>query len=225
MKAGDSKSAKVKFPKDYPAPDVAGKKSVFELRIKAVAEQILPELDEEFFAAFGVSEGGVEALKAEVRGNMERELKERQRQQLKGQALDALVSSNPLEVPKSLVHSEAHNMQHEAMRRLGVTDHADAPDLSNFEQAATRRVSLGLLIQELIRSEKIELDRERVEERLQEIAEPYEQSEEVIRMYRGNEQLMSQLQSGVLEEQVVDHLLERAQVSEKSMKFSDFMAL
>ena len=116
-------------------------------------------------------------------------------------------------------------MQHEAMRRMGVTDHADAPQLSNFEEAASRRVALGLLIQELIRSESITLDRELVEQRLGEIAAPYQQPEEVIRMYRANQQLMGQLESGVLEDQVVDVLLEKSQVKSKNMKFQDFMAL
>ena len=223
--AGEQIKAKVKFPKDYPAEELKGKKALFEVTVHRVEEEVLPALDETFFEAFGVTEGGLPALKTDILSNMEKELSERIRANLKGQALDGLLQSNPVEVPQALVRQEAAGLQREAMQQAGVTDETQAPAVEVFLESAQRRVGLGLLIQEFIRSETIELDQSRVEARLDELAGSYEKPDEVKQMYRGHRDLMTQLESGVLEEQVVDRLLEQAKVKTKAKAFKEFMAL
>lgn len=222
-KAGDEKTAKVKFPRDYGVASLAGKKAQFEIKVHRVEEQILPPVDEEFMEAFGVSEGGIEAFRADVEKNMERELRDRLRLEYKNRALDALHAANLIEVPKALVSQEIQALQAEAMRRLGIDDPAKAPGPENFRAAAEKRVRLGLLVQELIGKHKIELDRHRVDERIEEIASPYEAPQEAAQLYRSNRELMAQIESAVLEEQVVDFVVENAKVSEKQLSFDSFM--
>jgi trigger factor len=220
--AGESKSVKVKFPKDYPADTLAGKKAVFQITVHRVEEQQLPDLDEHFMEEFGVSEGGIEALKRDVEANMQRELDERLRAQTKSRTLDAFLEANPITVPNALVGEEVDRLQAETMRRMGTENPADVPR-ENFTETARRRVALGLLIQELIRQKGIELDTARVDARIAELAAPYEQPAEAARLYRGSRELMTQIESKVLEEQVVDVLVEQADVSEKPMSFDEFM--
>lgn len=225
LAAGEQTQAKVKFPKDYPAEELKGKKALFEVTVHRIEEEVLPELDETFFEAFGVKEGGLATFKTDISSNMEKELSERIRANLKGQVLDGLLKTNPVEVPQALVQQEAAGLQREAMQQAGVTDESQAPAPEVFTENAKRRVSLGLLIQELIRSETIELDQTLVEARLDELAGSYEKPDEVKQMYRGHRDLMTQLESGIMEEQVVDRLLEQAKVKTKAKKFKEFMAL
>jgi trigger factor len=222
-KAGDEKTAKVRFPKDYGAEAVAGKKASFEIKVHEVQALELPEVDAEFMAAFGIEEGGTDAFRADVRKNMQRELDQRLRQTSKNNVLAALHDAHPLELPRALVDQEAHALQHEAMRQYGIDDHDKAPPLENFRPMAERRVRLSLLVQELIAKEKIALDRTRVDERIQELASPYEMPEEAARLYRSNKDLMSQIESAVLEDQVVDFLIEHGQTERVKISFDDFM--
>jgi len=221
--AGDHKTAKVKFPKAYPVAHLAGKKAIFEITVHSVEEQVLPELDEEFFAAFDIQEGGLQALKAEVQSNMRRELDERLRAEKRASALDAFLKANSVSVPKALVEQEASSLQAEAMQRMGVKDRAEAPPLENFQALATQRVTLGLLVQELVRQQDIKLDPVRVDARVAELAAPYEKPEEAAQLYRSSRELMAQVESAVLEEQVVDYLLEHGKVTLKSHGFAEFM--
>jgi trigger factor len=225
VKASEVTKAKVKFPKDYPAEELKGKKAVFDITVHRVEEEVLPALDDTFFEAFGVTEGGVDAFRTDIRANMEKELAERIRANIKGQVLEGLFEANPIDVPKALVQQEAAGLQREAMQRLGVTDEAEAPPVDNFLENAQRRVGLGLLIQELIGIEKIELNQELVEARLDELAGNYDDPDQVKQMYRGHRDIMAQMESGVMEEQVVDRLLEQAKVNPKTKSFKDFMAL
>jgi trigger factor len=223
LAAGEDKTAKVKFPKDYPTDTLAGKKAVFDIHVHRVEEQILPELDEAFFEAFGISEGGLEALKTEVQANMQRELDERLRAERKSRTLDAFLKSNQISVPNSLVKDEIDRLQAETMRQLHVEDPAQAPARENFQDMAEERVALGLLVQELIRKQDIALDRTRVDARINELAAPYEQPAEAAKLYRSSRELMTQIESKVLEDQVVDFLIERATITQKPMTFDEFM--
>ena len=223
--ADQAKSAKVKFPKDYPVDSLAGKKAVFEITIHRVEEKELPEIDDEFLKAFGISEGGVEALKEQLRSNMERELAERLRAEVRRRALDGLLAANEIAVPKALVDQEISAMQANAMRQLNIEDPEQAPPRENFAEPAQRRAALGLLVQELIRENEIKLDRSRLNGRLQEMVAQYERPEEAARFYRSDQDLMAQLEAGILEEQVVDFLLENAKTAEKSIEFKEFMAV
>jgi len=220
---GQSKSAKVKFPKDYPSEELAGKKAVFDLTVLRVEEKRLPAIDEEFLKSMGIEEGGLEALKDQLRQNMERELKERLKVETRNRTLDGLLKAHEIDVPNALVEEEVNVLQAEAMRRLRIEDPDKAPPRSEFRDAARRRVTLSLLVQELIRENDIELDRERVEHRIAELVAPYEKPQEAAQIYRSSRELMVQLESGVLEEQVVDFILEHAKTKEKAASFKEFM--
>ena len=224
VKAGQRKTAKVKFPKTYSVADLAGKRAAFEIGVHRVEEKHLPEVDDEFLEAMGIDEGGVDALKTELRNNMERELNERLRTVSRSAAFEALLRLNKIEVPSVLVQEETAGMQADAMRRMGIDDVEKAPPVSGFQVSARRRVALGLLVREMIGEHEIELDRSRVNERIAELSAPYEDARSVAQAYRGNPELMSQVESGVLEDQVADYIIEHAKTREKRIGFKEFMA-
>jgi trigger factor len=225
LEKGEEKTAKVKFPKNYGVAGLAGKKAEFEIRVKGVEEQVLPEIDAEFLAAFGVTDGGLDALKGEVRKNMQRELDERHRMHMRAQALNALLEGNRITVPNALVTQEVRNLQVDAMRRLGIQDPEKAPAAESFVESATRRVQLGLLVQEVIKAHKVELDRGRMDRRIEELSAPYEKPQEAAQLYRSSRELMAQLESAVLEDQVVDFLLAHGKVKDKASTFDEFMGM
>lgn len=222
--AGQAKTAKVKFPKSYPVSDLAGKRAVFEISVHRVEEKHLPEVDEEFFQAMAIEEGGIDALRAELRSNMEREMNERLRAASRAAAFEALLKLNKIDVPSVLVQEEASTMQAEAMRRMGIDDVEKAPPASGFEASARRRVALSLLVREMINAHEIELDRVRVNERIKEMSAPYEDAQRVAQAYRSSPELMSQVESGVLEDQVADFIIEHGKTREKRIGFKEFMA-
>ena len=223
VEAGEEKTIEVQFPQDYRAENLAGKKAEFAIKVHRVEERVLPEVDDEFCKAFGVTEGGVEALRTEVRSNMERELGERLRAAVKTRAFDALLKAHDVPLPSALVDQEVSTLQTEAMRQMNIEDPAAAPPRENFVELGRRRVAIGLLIQELMRQHKIKLDRTRVERRVEELASPYENPAEAAQYYRSNRNLMAQVEAGVLEDQVVDFLLERVTKNERAVPFEEFM--
>jgi trigger factor len=222
VQAGESTTATVLFPQDYPTKNLAGKTAVFSISVLRVEERRLPELDDEFATAFGIS-GGAASLRGEVRNNMERELKERLRAETKTRVFDALIRANQLVVPRALVDQEVSSLQADALRQMGSSDPAQAPPRERFESLAQRRVTIGLLIQELLKEHKIKLDQPRVEQRIKELAAPYENPDEAAQFYRSDRGMMAQVEASVLEDQVVDFLLSRATSTAKSMSFKDFM--
>lgn len=222
--AGQEKTAKVKFPKSYPVSGLAGKRAVFEIGVHRVEEKHLPEVDEEFFRAMAIGEGGADALRAELRSNMERELNERLRAATRAAAFEALLKLNKIDVPSVLVQEETSTMQSEAMRRMGIDDVEKAPPASGFETSARRRVALSLLVREMIIAHEIELNRARVNERIKEMSAPYEDAQKVAQAYRSSPELMSQVESGVLEDQVADFIIEHGKTREKRIGFKEFMA-
>jgi trigger factor len=222
IKAGESTTATVVFPEGYPTKGLAGKTAQFAIDVKKVEERQLPELDDAFAESFGLA-GGAGSLRGEVRNNMERELKERLRAETKTRAFDALIGANRIVLPRSLVEQEINALQAEALRQMGTTDPQKAPSRERFEGAAQRRVTIGLLIQELLREHKIKLDQSRVEQRIKELAAPYEKPDEAAQFYRSDRNLMAQVEASVLEDQVVDFLLSRARCTTKDISFKDFM--
>ena len=221
-KAGDSTTATVPFPQDYPAKNLAGKTAQFAIDLKKVEERRLPELDDAFADSFGLA-GGAGALRGEVRNNMQRELKERLRAETKARTFDALIGANRIVLPRALVEQEINALQADALRQMGSSDPKDAPARERFENAAQRRVTIGLLIQELLREHKIKLDQPRVEQRIKELAAPYEKPDEAAQFYRSDRGMMAQVEASVLEDQVVDFLLSRAHCTTKNIGFKDFM--
>ncbi len=225
LKAGDDKAFKVKFPKDYQAEELQGAKVDFEATAKVVQERKLPEIDDEFLAAFGVTEGGVDKLRADVKANMTKEMAQTIRADVKNQLMEQLQESNPIAVPEALINDEIGRLQQDAQQRLGLSDPSQVPPASVFEDQARRRVRLGLLMNELISKEKIETNSERVEQRLLEMAGDYQEPEQVVRAYRTNPDIMRSLESVVLEEQAIDWLLDKAKVKDKKIAFAKLMKL
>jgi len=221
--AGDEQSFKMKFPKDYHVTELAGQKVEFAVKLSKVAEQHLPEIDEEFIKAYGVESGTEADLRADIRANMQRELDAKCKAAIKQQLMDGLLAANPVELPAVLVREECDGLQKEAMQRLGITESDQAPAAESFREAAEKRVRLGLLMSEAISANKLELDRERVTAKVDEMCEPYDNPEEIRNIYLQNPQFLGQIENMVLEEQVIDWLTAQAKVSQKKMNFTELM--
>lgn len=223
--AGAELAFDVTFPGDYPNTELAGRTAHFEVRIKSVAEAQLPEVDEAFAERFGITEGGVESLRKGLRENMERELAENVKVNMKQQVMDALLEENPIPVPQALVDEETEVLA----RQSGYHRHDDdaeagAADKKRlFEPEARRRVTLGLVVSGLVASHDIRLDEQRVDQQLAVMAASYEDSDEVIRWYWQNPRLMESINTRVLEDQVVDRLLQDATIEDQPASFDEVM--
>jgi trigger factor len=220
--AGDAPAATVLFPDNYPTKALAGKTAAFAINVQRVEERVLPELDDAFATAFGLA-GGAASLRGEVRANMARELAERQRTETKTRVFDALIAANRVTVPRALVEQEIQALQSDALRQMGSSDPKQAPPRERFESIAQRRVVVGLLIQEVLKRHTIKLDQARVEQRIKELAAPYERPDEAVQYYRSDRALMQQVEASVLEDQIVDYLLSKAASKPKTMSFKDYM--
>jgi trigger factor len=186
-----------------------------------VEEQAPAALDEEFAKGFGIADGSIDNLRNEVRANMERELEGAIRQKVRSQVLEGLFTRNPLELPRQMVDEQIQELQVEMLRRAGVKDAKQLPPREPFEQAARRRVALGLLMNELVRTSNLKVSREAVQEKLNELAASYSNPEEVRRAYLQNADMMRQIESQVLEAQAIDHVLSQAKVTDKPATFSE----
>ncbi|WP_460227086.1 trigger factor [Aurantivibrio infirmus] len=226
MKAGDEKTLSLSFPDDYHAEELKGAAVEFAIKLHSVAEKKLPEIDEEFFKKFGVEENNLEAFRNEVKSNMERELANAKKMSIKTQVLDALFESQKVELPKALISNEIDNMRKQMMQQFG--DAAKSMDMTQllpdtmFEEQATKRVSLGLIINEIISAQEIKPEDDRVKKAIAEIAATYDQPEDVIRYYTSNQEAKANVEAMVLEEQVIDYILAGAKVTEKQ---TDYQAL
>ncbi len=223
IEAGDEKTFKVKFPKDYHAEDLAGQKADFSIKTHRVEEQNLPELNDEFAEMFNVTEGGLEQFMTDVRENMEREAEQKVKGDIREQVMESLLATNPLEVPNTLKHQEAHSMQHEAMQRMGVEDHDKAPPIDTFSEAAEKRVRLGLLLRRVIADNSLTADETLVRKRVEDMCASYENSSEMVEMYMSNPQVLQQIEPLVVEQMAIDWLLENGKVKNKKISFKDYM--
>jgi trigger factor len=220
---GDKRSITVNFPADYRATELAGKEAVFATETKKVEAPTLPELDEEFCKAFGVAEGGIPKLREDVVANMRRELAANLRNRNKSVVMDKLYGLNPIDIPNVLLESQIRDMQAEAMRRAGVKDASQAPPREPYVEPARRRVALGLLLNDIIRREKLIVDRARVDERLDELVSAYGDAAAMKRAYMANPDAMRQVESLTLEDQAVDWVLAHAKVQDKPSTFKEVM--
>lgn len=221
--AGESREFDLRFPDEYQARNLAGKTASFQATIRKVEEPKLPEVDAAFCEAFGVSEGGIEALRAEVRENMERELAQAVQARLKSQVMEQLLAANPIAVPNALVEAEIRDMQMEMLRRMGTRDAQRLPPRDSFAQAARRRVALGLILNEVIRQAGIQPDSSRIQARLDEIVAGFSDPDEARRQYLQNEAATRQLQMSVLEDQAVAWVIGVAQVTDQPGTFKEIM--
>ncbi|MEQ4922763.1 trigger factor [Proteus hauseri] len=223
-KAGEEFTVDVTFPEDYHAENLKGKKAQFAINLKKVEERELPELTEEFIKRFGIADGSIDGLRAEVRKNMERELKNAIRTRVKSQVIDGLVNANEIDVPAAAVDSEIEVLQRQAAQRFG-GDEQQALQLPRelFEEQAKRRVIVGLLLGEVINTNELKAEDERVNTLIDEMASAYEDPSEVVEFYNKNEQLMNNIRNLALEEQAVEKILANAKVSEKEVGFTELM--
>lgn len=223
-KAGETFTIDVKFPDDYHAENLKGKDAKFEIVLKKVETRELPELTEEFIKRFGVEDGSVAGLRTEVRKNMDRELKGAIRNRIKTQAIDGLVEANEVDVPAALVDSEIDVLRRQAAQRFGGNEQ-QALELPRelFEEQAKRRVVVGLLLGEVIRTHELKADEARVSTMIEEMASAYEDPQEVIEFYSKNNELMNNMRNVALEEQAVEAVLAKAKVTEKETNFQDLM--
>lgn len=214
----------VTFPEDYHAENLKGKAAKFAIKVNKVEVRELPELNDEFVARFGVAEGGVDALKAEVRKNMERELKQAIKARIKEQAIEGLVKENEIQVPSALIDQEINVLRQQAAQRFGGNVEAAAQlPRELFEEQAKRRVVVGLLLGEVIRTHELKADEEKVKALITEMATAYEDPSEVVSYYEQNQQLMNNMRNVALEEQAVDAIIAKAKVTEKAISFSELM--
>lgn len=226
LKEGESKSVEVNFPEDYHGKDVAGKKAVFEITVKNVSEPTLPEVDAEFAKMLGIEDGDVEKMRQEIRKNVEREVTRRLSAQIKENVMQALLDVTKIDLPKSLVHEEMHRLVEEMRQNLiqrGIQAQGmDLPE-ETFRPQAERRVALGLILAELVAANKLEAKTERIREMIEEHADSYEQPDEVVQWYYADKARLEGPTSMALEETVVEHVLSKAKIEEKTVEFDELM--
>ena len=226
MSTGETKTFDLHFPDDYQGKDVAGKTAQFTVTLKEVGEPHLPAVDAEFAKTLGVGDGDLDKMRAEIRANVEREVKKRVDARIKQQALQALVESTPLEVPKSLVELEARQLVERAAADLqsrGLKIEKTPFDPSAFEGAAKRRVTLGLIIAELARAEGLQPKPAQVRALVEQEAQSYESPAEVVRWFYMQPERLSEMEGLALESNVVEWVLAKANVSDKPMAFEELM--
>jgi len=216
--AGDRKTIEVTFPADYASGEVAGKMAKFDVTVNAVAEAELPEVNDEFARTFGIVDGGMDKLRHEIRSNMERELAAGIKSKIKQQVFDALLEKADLDIPASLLDSEI-----DALLKREEGGAEAGSDRSRFEAEARRRVSLGLLIAEIIQRDQLQVDPERVRETIENLAQSYEKPDEVVQWYYSNQEMLVGIQTLVMEDTVVEWISGQAKVEETSITFDELM--
>ncbi|WP_017220331.1 trigger factor [Moritella dasanensis] len=223
--AGEEFTVEVTFPEEYHAENLKGKTASFAITLNAVEAQELPEINAEFVGKFGVEDGTLESLKAEISKNMSRELEQAIKADTKTKVLDALVASNDIDVPAALVKQEIVTLREQAMQRFGQMAPQNAPELPDelFTEQASRRVRIGLVLGEFIKVNEITADDARVQDMIASMASAYEDPAEVIAHYKDNEQALENVRNVAVEDQAIDLVLEKANVSEKEVAFEELM--
>src|SRR5574343_1240005 len=224
--AGESKTFDMTFPEDYFAKDMAGQTVQFEITVKQVQAPTLPEVDAAFAQSMGVADGDVAKMRAEIEGNLKREVKRRIEARLKDQVMDVLLAANPIQLPASLVDMEVQRLMQSArqdmeQRGMKTKDFPIQPEW--FADQAQRRVSLGLILAELVKSENLQATPEQVRTLVEENAASYEQPEEVIRWYYAQPQRLQEVEGVAIENNVVAFVLGKAKVSDKAIAFDELM--
>ena len=228
MKVGESKTFPLSFPADYQGKDVAGKEADFLVTMKKIEAQHLPAVDEDFAKSLGIKDATVEALRADVKKNLEREVRFRVQARNKGAVMDALSQSAQLELPNALVQSELERLVQSAredLKQRGVKDAETAPmpeDL--FKPQAERRVRLGLVVAELVRKHNLQAKPEQLQAHIEELSQSYEKPAEVMRWYLGDRQRMAEVEAMVIENNVTAFVLGQAKVNDKLLPFDELMA-
>lgn len=226
MKENDIKEVSVTFPEDYQSKDVAGKTAVFTITLKNVSEAVLPEVNEEFAKSLGIADGDVSKMRAEIKKNVEREVNRRVNEMTKESAINALLAATPIEVPSTIVAEESKNLA-ERMKENFAAQGMDNKDLNlpleMFNDQAKRRVSISLAMGELVREQKLEPTEEQIKKIVTEFADSYEDPQEVIDWYFSDRKNLQGPTSLAIEQNVVDYILSKAKVTDKTMSFDEVM--
>ena len=218
VSADDTKTIDVTFPDDYASKEVAGKTAQFEIKVHAVAEAQLQELNDDFARAFGVGDGGLDKLREEITNNMQRELDAAVKSSVKKQVFEALLEKADLDVPTSLIDSEI-----DALIKKDEADADAVADRGRYEEEARRRVSLGLLIADIIQRNQLQVDPEKVRETIENLAQSYEKPDEVVQWYYSNQEMLAGIQTLIMEDTVVEWVAGQAKVTEKTTTFDEIM--
>ncbi len=225
-KAGDDLELDVVFPETAPDETVAGKAAQFTVHVHAVEEAHLPAVDEDFIRGFGVAEGDGESFRKEIRANMGRELDEALRATTKKRVMDALLEKQTVELPNAMVSEETARMVNQQRTNLvyqGVDPDTVTLDPAHFEADARRRITLGLLLGQIVKENDMQADPELVRERIESIASTYDESDKVVNWYYGNPERLNEIESAVLEDQVVEWVLAQTQVSDEPTTFDELL--
>jgi trigger factor len=225
-KAGEEVTVEVTFPAEYHAENLKGKAASFAVTVKAVETQQLPEVNDEFAKLFGLAEATVDALKVEVKKNMERELNNSIKARVKDQVIKGLLATHEVEVPQALIDSEIEVLRRQALQRFGNNlDPKQLPELpaSLFTEQAKDRVKVGLLLGEVIKTNSLQVEDARVQSLIETVASAYEDPQEVIQYYNSNKELLQGMRNVALEEQAIDLVLTKAKVTEEKAKFDEIM--
>lgn len=223
VKAGDERTIQVSFPNEYQAEHLAGKAAEFEIVVHEVREASLPELDETLVRSFGIEDGSIESLRADIRGNMERELKQRVDSQIKNQVMDGLVALNPIDLPAALVDEEIGRQRDQLIKQMPEGTDASFIGDELFREQSERRVRLGLVVGEIIQRRELRAEAPAVRAQVERLASAYQEPQEVIDHYYSNPELLRNIEGLVLEEAVMNAVLESASVSDESTSFKEIM--
>ena len=223
VKPSDEKDFEVTFPEEYHQLDLAGKTANFNVKVKEVRELVLAEVTEDFVKGFGIESGKYDDLIKEISESMDKEKDAKINEQVRVGLMNYLREKNQIQIPEVMIKSEATAMQKDWMKRSGVENESDAPELDNFNQIATERVHLGLLVNELVISREMKLDNERVKTKLAEITNAYPNGDEIKKMYEQTPDLMDQLKSMVMEDQVVDWLIDKTIFTDQEIEFKELI--
>lgn len=226
LKADDEKTLELKFPDDYHAKELAGKDVKFEIKVKKVESSKLPEIDEEFAKKMGVADGNIEKMRDDVKANMQRELDARLKNNVKQAVMDKLLELNKIDIPESLIQQESEvllkQMQSNLMQQ-GMQQGQLKMEPSMFKDQAERRVALGLIMSEIVKQQSFVPDADKVRGFIEEMASGYEKPDDVVKWYYGDKQRLAEVESMVIEQQIVDWILEQAKVEDKTTSFKNIM--
>jgi trigger factor len=227
MKVGESKTFPLQFPADYHGADVAGKEADFLVTVSKIEAQNLPAVDEALAKSLGIKEGTVEGLRADVKKNLEREVKFRVLARNKAAVMDALAAAAELDLPNALIEAEAQRLIEGAradLKQRGVKD-AESVDIPAdiFKPQAERRVRLGLVVSELVRQHKLQAKPEQLQAHIEELSQSYEKPADVMRWYLSDRQRMAEVEAVVIENNVTDYVLGQVKVVDKVLPFDELM--
>ena len=225
IKSGEERTLSLQFPAEYHSKDLAGKDVEFKVTAQKVETPELPELNEDFVKSFGVTDGGLQAFRDQVKSNMEREAEQKIRTQVKQQVLDGILEKNPVELPKVLIDNEVNGLIQQQRQAMGMSEANQAQDIDPklFEDQARRRVALGLILSELVKQNDLKVEPAKLRKTIENIAASYEHPEEVVKYYYGDKERLSEIENLALEDEAIDWVVTQASVTDKKVTFNELM--